>query len=84
MGQEDKKLQEICDYTELTPSAASSLLLSLSSHNLAERIVPVTEDQSSRRAVYFISDGIFRFWYTYVFPYQSEIEFGQDVYKRQK
>lgn len=77
MGQEDKKLQEICDYTELTPSAASSLLLSLSSHNLAERIVPVTEDQSSRRAVYFISDGIFRFWYTYVFPYQSEIEFGQ-------
>lgn len=77
IGQEDKKLQEICDDTDLTPSAASSLLLSLSSHNLTERKVPVTEDQSSRRAVYSISDGIFRFWYTYVFPYQSEIELGQ-------
>lgn len=77
LGQEEKKLQEICDDTGLTPSAASSLLLSLSSHNLAERKVPVTEDQTSRRAVYSISDGIFRFWYTYVFPYQSEIEFGQ-------
>ena len=77
MGQENKKLQEICDYTGLTPSAASSLLLSLSSHNLAERMVPVTEEQSSRRAVYFISDSVFRFWYTYVLPYQSEIEAGQ-------
>lgn len=77
MGHEDKKLQEICDDTGLTPSAASSLLLSLSSHNLTERKVPVTEDHTSRRAVYSISDGIFRFWYTYVFPYQSEIELRQ-------
>lgn len=77
LGQEDKKLQEICDYTGLTPSAASSLLTSLSSHNLVNRMVPVTEDQASRRAVYSISDSVFRFWYTYVFPYQSEIEFGQ-------
>lgn len=77
LGQKEKKLQEICDYTGLTTSAASSLLLSLSSHNLTKRMVPVTEDQGSRRAVYSISDGIFRFWYTYVFPYQSEIEAGQ-------
>lgn len=76
IGSQPKKLQEICDRTGLTPSAASSLLNSLSAHNLVKRIVPVTEDQGSRRALYVISDRVFRFWYTFVLPYQSEFEFG--------
>ena len=49
IGTETKKLQEICDYTNLTPSAAGSLLSSLASRNLVSRIVPVTENQGSRR-----------------------------------
>lgn len=77
IGGSAKKLQEICDKTQLTPSAASSLLTSLSTHNLVSRIVPVTEDQGSRRALYLISDSVFRFWYTYALPYQSEIEMGK-------
>lgn len=76
MDSRPKKLQEICDRTHLTPSAASSLLASLSAHNLVKRIVPATEDQSSRRALYLISDRVFRFWYSFVLPYQSEIECG--------
>lgn len=76
IGGNMKKLQEICDQTHLTPSAAGSLLASLSSHNLVNRIVPVTEDQGSRRALYKISDSVFRFWYSFVYPYQSEIEMG--------
>lgn len=75
-GGEYKKLQEICDYTQLTPSAASSLLTSLGAHNLVSRMIPVTEDQGSRRAFYLISDSIFCFWYTYVLPFRSEIETG--------
>lgn len=76
MGSQPKKLQEICDRTQLTPSAASSLLSALSTHNLVERMVPVTEDLGSRRALYRISDSVFAFWYSYVFPYRSEIENG--------
>lgn len=76
IGSERKKLQEICDSTGLTPSAAGSLLSSLVSHGLVNRIIPVTEDQGSRRTLYEISDSIFRFWYTYVYPYQSDIEIG--------
>lgn len=76
IGSESKKLQEICDNTGLTPSAAGSLLSSLASHGLVNRIIPVTEDQGSRRTLYEISDSIFRFWYTYVYPYQSDIEIG--------
>ena len=85
IGTETKKLQEICDYTNLTPSAAGSLLSSLASRNLVSRIVPVTENQGSRRALYLISDGIFRFWYTCVLPYLSEIEVGEgaQVFEKQ-
>ena len=77
IGTETRKLQEICDCTGLTPSAAGSLLSSLSSRNLVSRIVPVTENQGSRRALYLICDGVFRFWYACVLPYLSEIEIGQ-------
>ena len=84
LGCESRKLQEICDSTGLTPSAASSLLSSLASHNLVNRIIPVTEDQGSRRTLYEISDGVFRFWYTFVYPYQSEIEagMGENIFHR--
>lgn len=76
IGDSPRKLQEICDRTGLTPSAAGSLLASMSSHNLVERMVPVTEDFTSRRALYRINDSVFSFWYSYVYPYQSEIERG--------
>lgn len=84
MGGSTKKLQEICDKTNLTPSAAGSLLSSLSRNNIVSRLVPVTEDQGSRRALYLISDSIFRFWYTYVLPCQSEIETGnsKDIFEK--
>ena len=77
IGNSTRKLQEICDCTELTPSAAGSLLSSLASRNLVSRIVPVTENQGSRRALYLICDHVFRFWYTCVLPYLSEIEMGE-------
>lgn len=84
IGSQKKKLQEVCDSTGLTPSAAGSLLSSLSSHGLVHRIIPVTEDQGSRRTLYEISDGIFRFWYDFVYPYQSEIEMGngQEIFNQ--
>lgn len=77
IGSSFRHLQEICDKTGLTPSAASSLLGSLENHGITKKIVPVTEDSSSRRALYKIWDGAFRFWYTYVYPFQSEIESGK-------
>lgn len=80
-----RHLQEICDRTGLTPSAASSLLGSLESHGLTRKLVPVTEAPTSRRALYRISHSAFRFWYTYVYPFQGEIENagGREVFRRQ-
>ena len=77
VGKSPKHLQEICDRTGLSPSAAGSLLASLENHGIIEKIVPVTEEPSSRRALYRISHNAFRFWYAFVYPYQSEIEAGR-------
>lgn len=77
IGESPRHLQEICDKTGLTPSAAGSLLGSLENHGLTEKLVPVTEDLSSRRALYRISNSPFRFWFTYVYPFQAEIEMGR-------
>ncbi len=50
--------------------------------DLIERRVPVTEKNpaKSRRGLYFIKDYFFRFWFRYVFPFQSELELGDINY----
>ena len=85
IGGAPRHLQEICDKTGLTPSAAGSLLGSLESHGFTEKLVPVTEDLSSRRALYRISNSPFRFWFTFVYPFQTEIEMGRgrEVFQKQ-
>ena len=85
IGSTPRHLQEICDRTELTPSAASSLLSSLEKHGMTEKLVPVTEPSSSRRALYRISDSAFRFWYTCIYPFQGEIETGKgrEIFQKQ-
>lgn len=85
IGSQPKHLQEICDQTELTPSAASSLLASLEKHGLTEKLVPVTEPSSSRRALYRILDNALYFWYTFVYPFQGEIEAGKgkEIFQKQ-
>ena len=77
IGEKPKRLQDICEPTGLTPSAAGSLLSSLSAHGLTRRLVPVTEEQPSRRALYKISHSLSRFWFTFVYPYRSDIESGR-------
>lgn len=83
IGDSQRKLQEICDRTGLTPSAAGSLLTSLSLRGLVKRRIPVTEDSGSRRTLYEICDPVFRFWYRFVYPHLSEIEsgLGEEIFK---
>ncbi len=46
---------------------------------MLERRVPITESNSekSKRGLYFIKHQYMRFWFRYVFPYQSFLELGQ-------
>ncbi len=44
--------------------------------------VPVTETNplKSKKGLYFIKDNFFRFWFTYVLPYKSQLEMGNTDY----
>ncbi|MDD3500580.1 MAG: ATP-binding protein [Sulfurovum sp.] len=44
--------------------------------------VPVTETNplKSKKGLYFIKDNFFRFWFTYVLPYKSQLEMGDTDY----
>jgi AAA+ ATPase superfamily predicted ATPase len=44
--------------------------------------VPITEKlpNKSRKGLYFIKDNFFRFWFSYVLPYKSQLELGNTNY----
>ena len=85
LGAKRRKLHEICERTELTPSAAGSLMNTLDLLGLVDKIIPVTEDAGSRRTLYRTSDGVFRFWYTFAAPHRSAIEmgYGREVFEKE-
>ncbi|CAA6816352.1 MAG: archaeal ATPase, fused to C-terminal DUF234 domain [uncultured Sulfurovum sp.] len=44
--------------------------------------VPITEKfpNKSKKGLYFIKDNFFRFWFSYVLPYKSQLELGNSNY----
>jgi hypothetical protein len=48
--------------------------------------VPITETNplKSKKGLYFIKDNFFRFWFTYVLPYKSQLEMGNTTYVLKK
>ena len=44
--------------------------------------VPITETnpQKSKKGLYFIKDNFFKFWFSYVLPYKSQLEIGNTSY----
>ncbi len=48
--------------------------------------VPITETnpQKSKKGLYFIKDNFFRFWFSYVLPYKSQLEMGNTNYVLKK
>ncbi|MDD2567271.1 MAG: ATP-binding protein [Thiovulaceae bacterium] len=48
--------------------------------------VPITETNplKSKKGLYFIKDNFFRFWFSYVLPYKSQLEMGNTKYVLEK
>ena len=44
--------------------------------DLVRKEVPVCDKKSSRKAVYWINDNFFRFWFRFIYPSISELEIG--------
>lgn len=54
--------------------------------DLVEREVPVTEKEpeKSKKGLYHIKDNYIRFWFTFIYPNQSDIERGNTEYVMEK
>jgi AAA+ ATPase superfamily predicted ATPase len=70
-GKLNKNVQNITSYI--------SRLLEL---EIIYKDVPITEKYptKSKKGLYFIKDNFFRFWFSYVLPYKSQLELGNTKY----
>jgi len=70
------RLNEISTRVGEPNDKTAKYIATLLNLNILGREVPVTEKSTSRKAIYYIRDNLFRFWYTFVFPNLSLIETG--------
>ena len=75
-------LNEISTKAGLETGAASNALTSLIELGIVKREIPATE-KSSRKTIYVINDTMYRFWFTFVWNYLTNINrgVGDLVYK---
>ena len=83
------KLNEIVTKigTEQFDSAkCNKYLKTLINLHIVRRELPISEKPTSRRSIYRLNDGMFRFWYGFVYPHLSKIalDAGEMVYAYMK
>ena len=67
-------MNQISNRSKVTAEQCSRYLHTLEELLLVKREVPLGEAVTSRKGIYMLQDSFFRFWYAFVFPYQSELE----------
>ncbi|QKG29812.1 ATP-binding protein [Campylobacter sp. RM16187] len=60
----------------------TSFISKLMELDIIYKDVPITESNplKSKKGLYFIKDNFFRFWFSYVLPYKSQLEIGNTNY----
>ncbi|MGM0519961.1 MAG: ATP-binding protein [Campylobacterota bacterium] len=60
----------------------TSFISKLMELDIIYKDIPITEKNplKSKKGLYFIKDNFFRFWFTYVLPYKSQLEIGNTKY----
>lgn len=66
----------ICNDTGLSKSIVNKYLSILIDLKLVHRRIPVTEGHKSRKGLYFLSDNLFDFWFSFVNPHLDMLERG--------
>ena len=80
------KLSDICNRLQVQSSQITPYLETLREIDLVERRIPITESnpEKSKKGLYFIKDQYMRFWYRYIFPFQSFLELNNDTWVMNK
>jgi len=80
------KLNNITSRLGVQASSITSFLKKLIDLDIIEKQVPITESNpsKSKKGLYFIKDNFLRFWFCFVFPYQSYLEIDDSGYVEEK
>ncbi len=80
------KFSQIVNETEIKATALYSYLDKLRDLQLIKKQIPITVDKPEkfRRSTYHLQDNFFKFWFTLVHPYRSELELGNKTQSLKK
>lgn len=70
----ETRQSDIANHVGVPATTLTRYLSNLQRLNLIERIIPVTEKERSKKALYIISDNFLRFWFRFIYPNMSYIE----------
>ena len=73
------KMNEIATKSHMPTSACSNYLTSLISLGIVRKELPILAKANARNTIYRLNDGMFRFWYKFVYGNISEIAMHQGV-----
>jgi AAA+ ATPase superfamily predicted ATPase len=78
------QMKDIVGKTGMESSAVSGYIKSLIELGIVRREVPILDKPTSKKSIYRLNDGMFRFWYRFVYNNLSLIEYskGQVVYEK--
>lgn len=80
------KLSSITGKLAVQSNHLTSFLKKLIDLDVVEKQIPITESnpEKSKKGLYFIKDNYLRFWFRFVFPYQSYLEIDNSLYVENK
>ncbi len=79
------KLSSICSNLELNSNGITPYITKLIDLDILEKEIPVTENlENSKKGLYKIKDNYLKFWFSYVYPYQSYLEIENLTYPLDK
>nr|WP_297506314.1 ATP-binding protein [Thermococcus sp.] len=70
------RVSEIADFAGIEAKDMPKYLRTLISLELVRREVPITENERSKKARYYLNDNFFNFWFRFVKPNKGRIEIG--------
>lgn len=70
------KLGEIASRLQKPVTNITSFMKKLIDLEIIYKDIPVTENHKSKKGEYYIKDNFLRFYFSYVFPYRSQLEIG--------
>ena len=82
----EHKLGNIAGKLNKNVQNITSFISKLMELEIIYKDVPITEKypNKSKKGLYFIKDNFFRFWFSYVLPYKSQLEMGNHNYALNK